>query len=50
MKSEYSSFRRFEVEVRFLKGRLKFENPEHVKNTAPFPSMIVIYSNKRVST
>jgi|SRR5215212_564678 len=29
-----------DVEVRFIKGRLKFEN---AKNTAPFPSMIVIF-------
>lgn len=31
------------VEIRFIQGRLKFENPEHVKNTAPFPSMVVIF-------
>jgi len=31
------------VEIRFLPGRLKFENPEHIKNTAPFPSMVVIF-------
>ena len=28
------------VEVRFLKGRLKFSNCE---NSAPFPSMVVIF-------
>ena len=32
------------VELRFLKGRLKFEGS---KNSAPFPSMIVIF--KKVS-
>lgn len=29
-----------DVEIRFLKGRLKFSNS---KNSAPFPSMIVIF-------
>jgi site-specific DNA-methyltransferase (adenine-specific) len=28
------------AEIRFIKGRLKFEG---AKNSAPFPSMIVIY-------
>lgn len=32
------------VEVRFLKGRLKFGKS---KNSAPFPSMVVIYRCKR---
>lgn len=31
------------VEIRFLKGRLKFSNS---KNSAPFPSMIVIFNKK----
>lgn len=31
------------VEIRFVKGRLKFGNS---KNSAPFPSMIVIYHEK----
>jgi len=31
------------VEVRFIKGRLKFGGH---KNSAPFPSMIVIFKNK----
>ncbi len=26
-----------------LQGRLKFENPEHKLNSAPFPSMIVVF-------
>lgn len=30
------------VEIRFLKGRLKFGNS---KNSAPFPSMVVIFKN-----
>lgn len=33
------------VEIRFIQGRIKFENPEHVNNTAPFPSMIVVFRN-----
>lgn len=31
------------VDVTFLRGRLKFENPSHVSNTAPFPSMVVVF-------
>lgn len=31
------------VEVRFIKGRLKFSNSE---NSAPFPSMVVIFRNE----
>ena len=32
------------AEIRFLKGRLKFEiNGVDTKNSAPFPSMVVIY-------
>ena len=35
------------AEIRFLKGRLKFEiNGVPSKNAAPFPSMLVIYRNK----
>ena len=33
------------VQVRFIKGRLKFGN---ARNAAPFPSMIVIFSKKNV--
>ncbi len=29
-------------EIRFLKGRVKFETPTGAKNSAPFPSMVVI--------
>jgi len=36
-------WRKPNVEIMFIRGRVKFENPEHVKNTAPFPSMIVIF-------
>lgn len=32
------------VEIRFLKGRLKFGN---AKNSAPFPSMVVIFRGQR---
>jgi site-specific DNA-methyltransferase (adenine-specific) len=35
------------AEIRFLKGRLKFGD---AKNSAPFPSMIVIYKKKGVNT
>lgn len=31
------------VEIRFIRGRLKFDNPDHKLNTAPFPSMIVVF-------
>lgn len=31
------------AEIRFIKGRLKFGDS---KNSAPFPSMLVIYENK----
>jgi phage N-6-adenine-methyltransferase len=31
------------VEIRFIKGRLKFGNPEHRVNTAPFPSAVVVF-------
>lgn len=32
------------VEIRFIKGRLKFGNS---KNSAPFPSMIIIFYDKK---
>ena len=32
------------AEIRFIKGRLKFSNS---KNSAPFPSMIIIFRNTR---
>lgn len=32
-----------DVEIRFLKGRLKFGN---AKNSAPFPSAVIIYKEK----
>lgn len=34
------------VEIRFLKGRLKFGDS---KNSAPFPSMVVIFNSKKKS-
>lgn len=40
-----TEYYRQNVDVRFIKGRLKFGN---AKNTAPFPSMIVIF-NKNVT-
>lgn len=36
-------YRQQGVEIRFLKGRLKFGDS---KNSAPFPSMIIIWSGK----
>lgn len=33
----------YQVEVRFLKGRLKFELEAGIMDAAPFPSMIVIW-------
>lgn len=33
-------YKKDRVEVRFIKGRLKFEG---AKNSAPFPSMVVIF-------
>jgi site-specific DNA-methyltransferase (adenine-specific) len=35
------------VEIRFLQGRLKFSNS---KNSAPFPSMIVIFKKNEINT
>jgi hypothetical protein len=32
------------TEIRFVKGRLKFGNAKH---NAPFPSMIVVFGNKK---
>ena len=34
------------AEIRFIKGRLKFGD---VKNSAPFPSIVVIYRNNEVT-
>ena len=36
-------YARKNVEIRFIKGRLKFGES---KNSAPFPSMVVIFKNK----
>lgn len=35
-------------EVRFLKGRIKFELGKVAKNSATFPSMLVIMKNKNI--
>lgn len=37
------------VEIRFLKGRLKFEDQGHAMGTAPFPSMLVIFNKEEKS-
>lgn len=35
------------AEIRFIKGRLKFTDEDgHTKDSAPFPSMVVIYQSK----
>jgi phage N-6-adenine-methyltransferase len=31
------------VEVRFLKGRLKFQTKDQIQNSAPFPSLLAIF-------
>lgn len=36
-------YKKQDVEIRFIKGRLKFSNS---KNSAPFPSMIVVFRGK----
>ena len=33
------------AEIRFIKGRLKFERPDGPQGTAPFPSIIAIWRN-----
>lgn len=38
-------YKKNNVEIRFLKGRLKFGNS---KNSAPFPSMIVIFKKEEL--
>lgn len=32
--------------IQFIKGRVKFENGEDKTNSAPFPSMLVIFDNR----
>ncbi len=36
-------YKKKDVEIRFIKGRLKFLSEGKVKDAAPFPSMIVIF-------
>jgi len=36
-------------EIRFIKGRLKFEHKDGTRQSAPFPSMVVIYRPKTES-
>lgn len=31
------------AEIRFVKGRIYFENPSFIRDRAPFPSMVVIW-------
>ena len=38
------------VEIRFLKGRLKFEDKGQAMGTAPFPSMLCIFQNIKEET
>jgi phage N-6-adenine-methyltransferase len=45
-KNKPYDFDHFKVEVRFLKGRLKFKLPGKKANSAPFPSMVVIFRPK----
>lgn len=40
----FHNFIYHKAEIRFLKGRLKFGD---AKNSAPFPSMVVIYKNNQ---
>jgi len=42
----YPYFKKGECDIRFIKGRLKFDNGKGVKNSAPFPSMEVIFKRK----
>lgn len=37
-------FNKLDAEIRFIRGRLKFGG---AKNSAPFPSMIVIYQRNK---
>lgn len=37
-------------DVRFLRGRLKFEHPNGARYSAPFPSAVVIFSKKNLRT
>ena len=37
-------YKKKNVEIRFIKGRLKFEGKQKGSGPAPFPSMIVIFN------
>ena len=37
------------AEIRYIQGRLKFEDGTEKRNSAPFPSMLVIYRSKEVT-
>lgn len=43
----YPYYKKGECEIRFIKGRLKFSNGKGIKNSAPFPSMEVIFRSKK---
>jgi len=36
--------------VQFIKGRVKFENGSDKPNSAPFPSMVVVFDGKSIET
>lgn len=42
-------YNRPNVEIRFLRGRLKFEDKGQAMGTAPFPSMLVIFNKEEKS-
>jgi len=41
-------YKKLGVEIRFIKGRLKFEGKQKGIGSAPFPSMVVIFSQDLV--
>lgn len=43
----YPYFKKGDCEIRFIKGRLKFNNGEGANNSAPFPSMEIIFRRKK---
>ena len=38
-------YKKDNVEIRFIKGRLKFGGKQKLSGSAPFPSMVVIFKN-----
>ncbi len=43
----YPYFKEGKCKIRFIKGRLKFTNGTGAKQSAPFPSMIVIFDRRK---